>query len=96
MNPINNVSVTNGTYKVQPAAAARTAETAAPSSPAPARANDRVELSGMQNFLQALKTNDVRVDKVSEIRSQIDAGNYDVDGKLDQALDRLLDDLAEP
>ena len=54
---------------------------------------DRVELSGVSHLLKALKTNDVRADKVAEIKAQIEAGTYDTDEKLDVATDRLLDDL---
>jgi anti-sigma28 factor (negative regulator of flagellin synthesis) len=54
---------------------------------------DRVELSGVSGMLKALKQNDVRADKVAEIKSAIDAGTYETDDKLDAAVDRLLDDL---
>ena len=46
--------------------------------------------------MASLKTNDVRVDKVTSIRDQIAAGSYDVDGaKLDAAVDKMLDDLTK-
>ena len=54
---------------------------------------DRVELSGVSHLLKSLKANDVRADKVAEIKAQIDAGTYETDEKLDVATDRLLDDL---
>ena len=54
---------------------------------------DKLELSGMSHLLKTLKTNDVRVDKVAQIRAQIDAGTYETEDKLDVAADRLLDDL---
>jgi len=54
---------------------------------------DKLELSGVSHLLQTLKNNDVRVDKVAQIRSQIEAGTYETDDKLDVAADRLLDDL---
>lgn len=59
----------------------------------PARAQDRLELSGVSHLLQALKTNDVRSDKVAGIKAQIEAGTYDVDSKLDSVADKLLDDV---
>jgi negative regulator of flagellin synthesis FlgM len=37
---------------------------------------------------------DIRQDRVSAIRAQIEAGTYETDAKLDIALDRLLDELA--
>lgn len=58
------------------------------------RATDKLELSGASHLLAALKSNDVRADKVGEIRQQIEAGTYDSDGaKLDGAVDKLLDEL---
>jgi anti-sigma28 factor (negative regulator of flagellin synthesis) len=55
---------------------------------------DKVEISGVSHLLAALKTNDIRADKVADIRAQIEAGNYDdTDHKLDAAADRLLDEL---
>ena len=57
------------------------------------RANDRVELSGMSHLLKALKSNDVRTEKVADIKARIEAGQYEDDKKLDAAVDRLLDDL---
>jgi flagellar biosynthesis anti-sigma factor FlgM len=56
-------------------------------------ATDKLQLSGQAHFLQALKGNDVRADKVSNIKAQIQAGSYESDAKLDVAIDRLLDDL---
>ena len=56
-------------------------------------ATDKLELSGASHLLKALKQNDVRADKVAQIKAQIEAGTYDDDQKLDVAVDRLLDDL---
>lgn len=54
---------------------------------------DKLELSGMSHLLQTLKKNDVRADKVAEVKGQIQAGKYEDEKKLDAAIDRLLDDL---
>ena len=60
----------------------------------PPRGADKLELSGMSHLLKTLKSgNDVRAEKVAQIRAQIDAGTYETDEKLDVAVDRLLDDL---
>jgi flagellar biosynthesis anti-sigma factor FlgM len=56
---------------------------------------DKLELSGMSHLLQSLKSNDVRVDKVADIKQQIESGTYETDDKLDVAADRLLDELAK-
>jgi anti-sigma28 factor (negative regulator of flagellin synthesis) len=60
----------------------------------PSRAADRLELSGASHLLKALKAGgDVRADKVAQIKSQIEAGTYEDENKLDVASSRLLDDL---
>ena len=65
---------------------------APPLAPA-ARGADKLELSGMSHLLKTLKSNDVRADKVAQVKAQIEAGTYETDEKLDAAVDRLLDDL---
>jgi anti-sigma28 factor (negative regulator of flagellin synthesis) len=64
----------------------------APTASSGARA-DKVEISGVSHLLATLKANDVRADKVADIRAQIEAGTYETDDKLDAAADRLLDEL---
>ena len=60
-----------------------------------ARSADKLELSGVSHLLKTLKNNDVRVDKVAQIKAQIEAGTYITDEKEDVAIDRLLDDLTK-
>jgi flagellar biosynthesis anti-sigma factor FlgM len=62
---------------------------------APTRASDRLELSGASHLLKTLKSNDVRTDKVANIRAQIENGTYEDDHKLNAAIDKLLDDLTK-
>ena len=62
--------------------------------PANLPATDRVQLSGTSHLLAALKTNDIRTDKVASIRQQIASGTYETDAKLNGAVDKLLDDVA--
>jgi hypothetical protein len=57
------------------------------------RATDRLELSGHSHLLAALRSNEVRVDKVAIIKSQIEAGTYETGEKLDIAIDRMLDEI---
>lgn len=54
---------------------------------------DKLELSGMSHLLKTLKSNDVRTDKVAQIKAQIENGSYEDDAKLNVAVDRLLDEL---
>jgi negative regulator of flagellin synthesis FlgM len=60
---------------------------------APAPLTDRVELSGIGHLLSKLKSNDIRADKVANVKSAINDGSYESDDKLNVAIDRLLDDL---
>jgi anti-sigma28 factor (negative regulator of flagellin synthesis) len=62
--------------------------------PTQVAATDRLDLSGVSHMLTALQTNNIRTDKVAEIRQQLDANTYDPDGtKLDGAVDKLLDEI---
>jgi anti-sigma28 factor (negative regulator of flagellin synthesis) len=54
---------------------------------------DRLELSGVSHLLKTLQANDVRMEKVTSIKAQIEAGKYETEAKLNAAIDRLLDDL---
>jgi anti-sigma28 factor (negative regulator of flagellin synthesis) len=60
----------------------------------PVRASDRLELSGASSLLQSLQTNNIRTDKVASVKAQIEAGTYETDGKLDVAVNKLLDELS--
>lgn len=92
MSAINNVGnnspvqrvVTNPIQKQVPADA-----------PAQLPAVDKLEVSGVSHLLTALKTNDIRADKVAEVRGQIEAGTYETDDKLNTAADKLLDELSK-
>jgi negative regulator of flagellin synthesis FlgM len=80
--PINRVQVTK-IYRDIQASPAR--------SP---RAGDQVELSPeLQQLMAKARANEVRQDKVDEIRGQIANGSYETPDKIDQAVDRLIDDL---
>lgn len=81
-NPINRVT-SNPIQKSIPAdaPAARPAAT------------DRLELSGLSGILKSAQKNDIRADKVAEMKAAIADGNYETDEKLDIATDKLLDDL---
>jgi negative regulator of flagellin synthesis FlgM len=61
--------------------------------PKAAPKTDTVEIGNVGTYLSQLKTNDIRVDKVAEIKAQIAAGTYETDDKLEAAADKLLDEL---
>ena len=91
MSNVNNVSNNTPVQKIAAPVIAKPASAATAS--APLRASDRLELSGLSGVLKTLKANDVRTDKVADIKAQINAGTYENDSKLNAATDRLLDDL---
>jgi negative regulator of flagellin synthesis FlgM len=88
---VNNLGASPQIAKLNPANS--TTPPATPTSQAIDRGADRLDLSGVQNYMQVLRQNDIRADKVAEIRAQIDAGTYETDDKLEVAIDRLIDDL---
>jgi flagellar biosynthesis anti-sigma factor FlgM len=90
MNSINNVGSNNPVYKLANNPIQKQIPTEGAGRPS---ASDRVELSGAGHLLQSLKNNDVRADKVADIKAQIASGTYEDDAKMDVAVDRMLDDL---
>ena len=90
MSSINSVG---GSGYIQQAYAKATPKPAETSSTAPAKGSDKLELSQVNHLLSQLKTNDVRLDKVNDIKAQIAAGTYESDDKLDGAADKLLDEV---
>ena len=92
MSSINNVG---GSSPVNPVYTKPVAKPAAGEAAEAARGKDRLELSGLSPMLKTLKAGgDIRADKVAEIKTQIEAGTYEDDKKIDAAVDRLLDELA--
>ena len=89
---VNNVGSSSPVQKIVANPIRKQIPTDAPSQP---KASDRLELSGAGHLLKALKTNDVRTDKVQSIKSQIEDGTYESEQKLNVAVDRLLDDLTK-
>ena len=59
----------------------------------PMPATDKLNLSGLSHLLHPAKQADVRTDKVASVKSAIEAGAYEIDHKLDGAIDKLLDEL---
>lgn len=59
----------------------------------PATDLDRVELSNVARWLDELRhMPSVREQRITQIRSAIENGTYDVEARLDEALDRLLEE----
>ncbi|MCZ6698768.1 MAG: flagellar biosynthesis anti-sigma factor FlgM [Planctomycetota bacterium] len=56
--------------------------------------SDRIEISEWARFLSRLaELPDVRVEKVANVRSAIDRGDYESAERLDRAIDRLVASL---
>jgi anti-sigma28 factor (negative regulator of flagellin synthesis) len=93
MSQINNIAGSPSIQKIVANPIQKEIPTA--NAAAPQSAAYRLELSGASHFLQVAKSNDIRTDKVADIRQQIQSGAYDADGaKLDGAVDKLLEDLS--
>jgi anti-sigma28 factor (negative regulator of flagellin synthesis) len=89
MSSINNVGNVN---PIQAIVSNPIQKSIPANAPAQQRAVDRLDLSGV-GYLQTLKNNDVRTDKVATVKSQIEAGTYEDDKKMNVAIDGLLDDI---
>ena len=90
MSQINGVGSGSPVYKVTGQPVQKQVPAGAPNQ---LPVTDKVELSGVSHLLKALKTNDVRTDKVAAVKAAIEAGTYEDDQKMDVAVDRLLDEL---
>ena len=56
---------------------------------------DEVSISREADLMSRInELPDIRQDRVNEVRSQLAAGVYETDAKLDVALERLLDEIA--
>ncbi|MEM7164890.1 MAG: flagellar biosynthesis anti-sigma factor FlgM [Planctomycetota bacterium] len=89
---VNETGGVQGPQPIQPQRnVAGAYQKAAPDS---ARKADKAEISTHARLLSKLtEVEDVRQEKVADIRAQIEAGTYESDEKLSAAVDRLLEDL---
>jgi anti-sigma28 factor (negative regulator of flagellin synthesis) len=91
MSSINSIGPNTPIQKIT----AQPVQKKLPTNPAQqVKLTDRVEFSKVSHLLQTLKANDIRADKVADIRAKLAAGTYETSDKLDKAIDRLMDDLA--
>jgi anti-sigma28 factor (negative regulator of flagellin synthesis) len=91
MSTINSISGNSAIQQIINAPIQSSLESDSAQNP---RSADRLELSGVSQIFQSLQANNVRTDLVTSVRSQIDAGTYETDDKLNSATDKLLDDLS--
>jgi anti-sigma28 factor (negative regulator of flagellin synthesis) len=92
MSTVNNVGQSTPIQKIVTNPVSKSIPADAPKS---LPATDKLELSGLSHLFSQLKSNDIRTDKVAAVKSQIEAGTYEDDDKLNTATDRLLDDLSK-
>ena len=92
MSSVNNVG---GNTPVQRVITPPVQKQVPADAPSQVRVSDRVDLSGVSHLIKALKTNDIRTDKVASIKAQIADGSYETDDKLNSAIDKLIDDLGK-
>ena len=86
VNFVNAPQSINGPHRV-----------AAPTAPAASSLGevDQLDISPSADLAsRALDAPAIRADRVAQIRSAIEAGDYDTDEKMNLALDRLLDEIA--
>lgn len=58
-----------------------------------ARGVDHVELSGRAQGVERADRPETRAERIERVKREVAGGTYDVDGKLDLALDRALRSL---
>jgi flagellar biosynthesis anti-sigma factor FlgM len=91
MNNINGINSYQGPDIVRQEQAKDLNPTRIPSSSA--SKTDQVEISQMARLMSKLSVMpDVRTDKVNTIRQGLADGSYDIESKLPQALDKMLDE----
>lgn len=56
---------------------------------------DELQLSDVGQVLDKVQSlPEMRLDRINQIREQLAAGTYDIDGNLEKAVDRMLDEFA--
>jgi negative regulator of flagellin synthesis FlgM len=90
---ISGTSHAHGPHGINAPHALRRPSETQPAQPAQMPA-DRVEISpAAEAAMQAAESGAVRQDLVDRIRAEIAAGTYETSDKLNQAVDRLLDEI---
>ncbi len=92
MSDIGGIQGSAGSEQIRPVGGQSYAQSPQPVSPG--EQGDTVEISLTAEMLGKMHAlPDIRVEKVAPIRQAIEAGTYDIEGKLDVAIERLLEDL---
>ena len=93
MNDIHGINGYPGLGAIQPYSAAGSGSPSSHHIGDSTKSGDQVEISLMARFLSRVAAApSVRADKVEALRAALASGDYDVEAKLPETLDRLLDD----
>jgi len=73
----------------------RSQGTSSAKTPEPLHGVDQVDISAEADLVSRIaELPDIRADRVAEVRSQLEAGVYETNEKLDIAVGRLFDELS--
>ena len=93
VNNIRNISNYSPPPPVGHTSAAGGSGPSRSSPPKAAASSDQVEISPVAQFLSRIaEMPAIRAEKVEQIRQQLANGEYDVDGKMPQAMERFLEE----
>lgn len=96
MSDINSINGYQGPVPIRSHTAPSVSSDAVSGSSSHRGSGDQVEISHIAKFLsQMAELPDVRHGKIASIRAALNQGAYDVEGRLDEAVDRLLDDYLQ-
>jgi anti-sigma28 factor (negative regulator of flagellin synthesis) len=96
MNDINGINGYQGPVPIRSHATSPVSPDNASGISSHRGSGDQVEISHIAKFLSMTsELPEVRYGKVASMRAALNQGAYDVEGRLDGAMDRLLDDYLE-
>jgi len=91
---MSDISPVNGVSSPALTPLSRSAYSEPAATAGPIRGGDKVELSRAAQFISRLiSKNDVREDKVEQVKAQLAAGTYETPEKVDAALEELMKDI---
>ena len=91
MNDIQGINGSGGLHIIKPQMAPHNAQP--PLTPSLHVDSDRVEISDVARFLNKVAAlPEIRSEKVDQIRQALAENRYDVEGRLSESLDRLVDE----
>ncbi|HUU82852.1 MAG TPA: flagellar biosynthesis anti-sigma factor FlgM [Phycisphaerae bacterium] len=93
MNDISNI---NGVFQQPPSSVARRVVAELPSETGRQALDDEVEISDVGALLsRARELPEVRLDRISRLKAEIDSGTFETPERLEGTVERLLAELQE-